>query len=396
MPSAEILAIGTELLLGVTLDTNTQYLARALRDTGVDLYRTTIIGDNEDRIATAVREAIERCNILITTGGLGPTVDDPTRQAVAKAINTELRFHPELWEQILERFSKFGRTPTENNRRQAYIPAGAIVIPNSVGTAPAFRVDKGTSTIICLPGVPREMEYIYLNEVRPFLKSHYHLQGIIRVHTLHLSGVGESQVDSWIAHLETLTNPTVGLSAHSGRIDIRITAKADDPEAADQMIAQLLPELRDLLGENLYGENETTLEAVIDEYLDVIGKRLTVMECGLGGLICDRLNALSTIPYCVQYNFDVPPIEDFKNRLEKQMKEHKAGIGIGIKLIPGMNTHTLYAIVLPYMDESCMFQYGGPSTLASLWASNYSLDLLRRTLKNNLQSMNKGVVIDHG
>ncbi len=141
MPSAEIIAIGTELLLGETTDTNTRFIAHALRSLGVDLYRTHTIGDNAGRIAQSVREALDRTDIVITTGGLGPTVDDPTRQAIAQALGLELEFHPELWEQIVARIARYGRTATENQKRQAYIPAGAIVIENPVGTAPAFIVE---------------------------------------------------------------------------------------------------------------------------------------------------------------------------------------------------------------------------------------------------------------
>ena len=154
MTSAEIIAIGTELLLGEIQDTNTHYLARTLRDDGIDLYRTTIVGDNLERIAQAIREATNRANIVITTGGLGPTVDDPTRQAVALAIGTGTEFRPELWDQIQARFKRFNRLATENNRRQAYIPSGAFAVENPVGTAPAFIVEKPGHVIISLPGVP--------------------------------------------------------------------------------------------------------------------------------------------------------------------------------------------------------------------------------------------------
>jgi len=141
MPTAEIIAIGTELLLGETADTNTRFIARTLRGLGVDLFRTSTIGDNAGRIAQAIREALARAEIVITTGGLGPTVDDPTRQAVAQAVGVELEFRPELWEQITARVARYGRTPTENQKRQAYIPKGAISIENPVGTAPAFIVN---------------------------------------------------------------------------------------------------------------------------------------------------------------------------------------------------------------------------------------------------------------
>ena len=139
MPSCEIITIGTELLLGEITDTNSRYMARALRDLGIDLYRKTTIGDNARRIAQAIQEALLRSDIIITTGGLGPTVDDPTREAVALAVGSQVEFRPELWEQIQRRFERFGRVPTENNKRQAYIPAGGIPVENAVGTAPAFR-----------------------------------------------------------------------------------------------------------------------------------------------------------------------------------------------------------------------------------------------------------------
>jgi molybdenum cofactor synthesis domain-containing protein len=141
MPSAEIITIGTELLLGEIVDTNSHYLARSLRDLGIDLYLTTTVGDNPGRIAQAIQHSLERAEIVITTGGLGPTVDDPTRQAVAQAAGVELEFRQELWEQVQARFRRFSRTPTENNRRQAYVPIGALAVENPVGTAPAFIVE---------------------------------------------------------------------------------------------------------------------------------------------------------------------------------------------------------------------------------------------------------------
>ena len=155
MPTAEIITIGTELLLGETIDTNTRYIARALRDKGVDLFRTSTIGDNPNRIAEIIREGLQRADIIITTGGLGPTIDDPTRNAIALAIGVETEFRPELWFQIKERFGRYGRTPTENNKRQAFVPKGAIAVENTVGTAPAFICELYDHVIIALPGVPR-------------------------------------------------------------------------------------------------------------------------------------------------------------------------------------------------------------------------------------------------
>jgi molybdenum cofactor synthesis domain-containing protein len=164
MPSAEIIIIGTEILLGEIVDTNAQYVARCLRDAGVDLYRKTTVGDNPRRIAQAIQQAMERCDIILTTGGLGPTVDDPTREAIALGVGVDVEYRPELWDQIQARFARYGRTPTENNKKQAYIPQGAIAVENPVGTAPSFIVERGEKCIFALPGVPSEMEFtIYIN-----------------------------------------------------------------------------------------------------------------------------------------------------------------------------------------------------------------------------------------
>src|SRR5919109_1871946 len=174
MPSAEIITIGTEILLGEIVDTNTRYIARTLRGMGVNIYRTITIGDNVERIAEAINHSMQRAEIVITTGGLGPTVDDPTREAVAKAAGVELEFREDLWAQVVAIISRYGREPSENQKRQAHIPKGSIAIPNPVGTAPCFIVensplpmgeaDEGVgvkeSVVISLPGVPNEMEHI--------------------------------------------------------------------------------------------------------------------------------------------------------------------------------------------------------------------------------------------
>ncbi len=204
MPVAEIITIGTEILLGEIIDTNAQFIARKLRDAGIDLFRKTTVGDNPGRIADAIRQALQRCDIVITTGGLGPTVDDPTRVAVAEAMNLELEYRPELWDQIQSRFKRFGRLPTENNMRQAYVPAGATAITNPVGTAPAFIVNSGDCSVISLPGVPREMEYLLEREVLPYLEMRFKNSGVIKARTLHTVGIGESRIDDLIGDLEKL------------------------------------------------------------------------------------------------------------------------------------------------------------------------------------------------
>ena len=239
MPTAEIITIGTEILLGEIVDTNTRHIALTLRDLGVDLYRTVTIGDNLERIATAIRESVGRNDIVITTGGLGPTVDDPTRQAVAKALGIETEFREELWQQVVLAISRYGRKPAENQRRQAVVPVGAIAVPNPVGTAPAFIVETERSAIISLPGVPNEMEHILHESIIPYLQRRYALRERIKVRVLHCAGLGEGSIDEKIGDLELLANPTVGLAAHTGIVDVRIAAKAETEDEGGALIAEV-------------------------------------------------------------------------------------------------------------------------------------------------------------
>src|SRR5512142_195214 len=292
MPAAELIAIGTELLLGEIQDTNTRYLARSLRDLGVDIFRATLIGDNTDRIAQVIREAMQRCQVIITTGGLGPTVDDPTRAAVAQALDVDVEFRPELWEQIQARFQRYGRPPSDNNRRQAWIPAGAIPVANPVGTAPAFICETVNACIISLPGVPREMEYLTQNAVIPYLRERFQLTGTIKARVLHVAGVGESTIDEWVGDLETNPNPTVGLLAHPGQVDIRITAKADSLAEADRMIAEMEARVRERIPEGLFGAYHETLERTGIQSLRDKEYSAALVECGLAGTLRGRMEHL--------------------------------------------------------------------------------------------------------
>ncbi|MCC6146141.1 MAG: CinA family nicotinamide mononucleotide deamidase-related protein [Anaerolineaceae bacterium] len=381
MPVAEIIAIGTELLLGEIQDTNTAYLARKLRDIGVDIYRATLVGDNETRIADLIREAAQRADIVITTGGLGPTVDDPTRQAVALAVDSPLEFRPELWEQILNRFTRFKRQPTENNRKQAYVPAIAEAIENPVGTAPSFLVDTGKDVIISLPGVPREMEEITERSVFPYLKERFALKGLIKIRILHLAGVGESLVDELIGDMETYTNPTVGLLAKSGQIDVRIAAKADSIEDADRKIAEVEKLLRTRLGDHIFGADEDTLEKLILEKLKQLSWKLAVVECSAEKILAPRLQSAGfweegNLIYetsCTQDQL-LTTMQSVKNRLNPE-------VVLGFSLEIGEERHSVYIVLLlPEGQQELMRYYGGPSGTAPLWLSTTALDCLRRNL----------------
>lgn len=278
--NAEIVTIGTELLLGEIVDTNSTYIARQLRDIGINVYYITTVGDNRERIAQALRTALGRSDVVITTGGLGPTVDDMTRQAAADATGRDLEFHPALLEEIAERFRQFGARMSDNNRVQAYIPAGALPVRNPYGTAPCFIVEDDMGMIISLPGVPREMKALLAETVVPYLRERSGGRGIIKALVLRTAGIGESHIDDLIGDLEYWSNPTVGLAAHTGQTDIRITARADTEAEADALIADAETIVRERLGGYIYGTDADPLEAALGERLAARGFRLAVSYTG--------------------------------------------------------------------------------------------------------------------
>ncbi len=362
------------------MDTNSRYIARRLRDAGIDLYRTTTVGDNAARIAQAVREALDRADIVITTGGLGPTVDDPTRKAIADAVGVPLEFRPELWKAIQERFAQYGRQPTENNRRQAFIPQGARVIPNPVGTAPAFAVETPDGVVISLPGVPREMEYLFTHEVLPYLQRRFDLRGVILARVLHTAGMPESALDEQIGDLERLSNPTVGLLAHPGQVDIRITAKAESEEAAQAMIAEVEAELRRRLGTRIYGVDGDTLEGAVAALLQAHGQTFSALEAGLGGELLRRVGKVAGF---LGGEMEATPLDEAallaKARNCCRLRQASWALGVSLFAAEGAN-RALVALARPEGDEVREFHFGGPPQMAPNWATNMALTLLRRRL----------------
>lgn len=291
--NAEIVSIGTELLLGEITDTNSAYIARELRDIGVSVYRMTTMGDNEGRITEAIRQSMSRADVVITTGGLGPTVDDVTRQAVAAATGRDLEFHQSLLDDIAARFAGFHSNMTENNRQQAWLPRDALLLENAVGTAPCFLVEHEGSVVISLPGVPREMRFVLATHVLPWLQQRYHL-GVIRAHVLRAAGIGESALDDLIGvDLLGARNPTVGLAAHSGVVDMRVTARAENESRANALIARVAEELRRRAGAWIFGVNEDTIEAALVERLRRGGRTLVLSETGIGHALVDRLGQVA-------------------------------------------------------------------------------------------------------
>jgi nicotinamide-nucleotide amidase len=378
MASAEIITIGTEILLGEIVDTNAQYIARTFRDYGIDLYWKTTVGDNIQRIAKAIQQGMNRADIIITTGGLGPTVDDPTREAVALAVGTETEYHPELWDQIQVRFQRYGRQPTENNRRQAYIPKSAIAVENPVGTAPAFIVDYNDHIIFSLPGVPKEMEYLMQNAVIPFLRQRYNLKGIIKARVIHTAGVGESQIDDLIGDLEKLNNPTVGLAAHSGQVDVRITAKAGSDHEADDMIAPIETMIRNKLSNWIYGVDQETLESTALQVLQAKGWSLAVVEAGLSGELIYRLASLPG-PFTGGEVLTAPPSADELLSITEACRQKRmAEVGLGVAIHPGSEKQEIYiALITPEGQLQYYRPYGGAPANAPRWALHNSLDVIR-------------------
>ena len=385
MAIAEIITIGTELLLGEIQDTNTRYIARNLRDYGFDIYRTTTVGDNPQRVAQAVRDAAGRAQIIITTGGLGPTVDDPTREAIALAMNVQLEFHPELWDQIIYRFNRFEREPTENNKRQAYLPAGSIAIENPVGTAPAFIAELGSSTIICLPGVPREMEFLMNSAVIPYLHQKFPSHGVIKTRVLHTIGTGESQVDELIGDLERSKNPTVGLLANPGQVDVRITAKAETEEQANDLIGRMEIITRKRLDNMIYACDDETLEEIIKQKLEKHTIFLNIIECGLNGTIAQKLKSVNApIKEAVQLP-DNCNILDLNINLHRLNKLHSNNFGMGVSLNKYSTHNRITLIILLILGEIMKeekFFFGGHHTMAINWATTIALDFLRKNLSD--------------
>ncbi len=380
MATAEILTIGTEILLGEIIDTNSRYIARKLRDHGIDIYWLSTVGDNPERIAEAIRQGMERSEIIISTGGLGPTIDDPTREAAALAAGVQTEFRPELWQQVQDRFARFGRTPTENNKRQAFVPHGAIAIENPVGTAPAFIVETKKNAFIALPGVPREMEHLMEHAVIPYLRERFGLQGLIKTRILRTAGAGESAIDQQIADLETLSNPTVGLSAHAGSVDIRITAKAENENDANQLIEPVEAELRLRLGDWIYGADEESLEDVALAHLKELNWTLAVVEAGTGGRLTQRL-AKSGHPAFLggEVLAEYPNQAQLVSTCRSFRQSRQADLCIGIALHRGEEKQDLLlGILSPVKERTINRSYGGPPKMASLWAVNLCLDMVRR------------------
>lgn len=386
---AEIIATGSELLLGEVVDTNSTYIARQLRDIGLNLYFKTVVGDNEQRMAEALRIALSRSDVIITTGGLGPTIDDVTRPAVARAVNRELVFREDLLDQIKARFHAYGVPMGENNRRQAYVPEGAIPIENPVGTAPSFIVEHNGKFIISLPGVPREMEYLIEQAVLPYLKMKLGLNEIILIRTLHTVGLGESRVNTLIGDLETAANPTVGLSAKAGQVDIRITAKAATRAEAEALNADMERRVRERLNRDIFGADDDTLENVVARLLSDRQLTLASVEFGMGGLLGGRLAKVGQAfrGGLMLSQSDASDLDAAINAAREVRVTQASDLGLSAILrdVPDGKGQKWFVALVSANDQQTLERgFGGHTGIAAQWASTAALGLVWRQLINQL------------
>ncbi|AII47784.1 damage-inducible protein CinA [Synechococcus sp. KORDI-52] len=289
----EILCVGTELLLGDILNGNARWIAEQLACLGLPHYRQTVVGDNKDRLVAAVREASQRCRVLVTTGGLGPTPDDLTTEALAAAFETPLEERPELWLEIQRKLSAGGRAVALSNRSQAYFPRGAEILPNPKGSAPGMIWSpRPDFTILTFPGVPSEMQAMWTETAVPWLQANAGTSGVFVSRQLRFSGIGESDLAERVADLLTSTNPTVAPYASLGDVKLRLTACAPTADAAAQMLVPLEAELRRRTGDHCYGVDEDSLASVVIDLLRHRHQTMAVAESCTGGGLAAALTAV--------------------------------------------------------------------------------------------------------
>jgi nicotinamide-nucleotide amidase len=285
---AEILSIGTELLLGQIVDTNANYLAQQLPALGLDLYYVSQIGDNLQRLADAFRRALERSDVIITSGGLGPTEDDLTREAIAEVMGEQLEIQPHLVAELRSFFVRRGRKMPDRNVKQATtIPSGTY-LPNPVGTAPGWWVERNGKVIVSMPGVPHEMHKMWAEQAEPRL-ARLITGGVIVSRTLKLAGIGESHAEEALGELTHSTNPTLATYAKSDGIHLRLTAKAAIRTTAEQQLDEFEPRVRARVAEWVFGGESDTFPAAVGALLRARSLTLSVAESATGGQLASLI-----------------------------------------------------------------------------------------------------------
>lgn len=303
LPSAtirtcEILCVGTELLLGDIINTNAAFLSKRLAALGISVYHQSVVGDHADRLRSALTDAFEghgrpAADLVILSGGLGPTYDDMTKETVAAFFGREMYTHEESLERIRSYFERTGRVMTPNNAKQAQMPTGATVFPNDYGTAPALAVSDGKRTAILLPGPPAELEPIFDELVVPYLQRY--TDGVLVSHNIHIMGLGESAVETALGDLMvSAQNPTVAPYCKAGEVRLRVTAKAENAVTADEMCAEMIERIRKTdVDPYIYGIDVETPEAALFKLMKNEGLTLATAESCTGGMLGERMTAIA-------------------------------------------------------------------------------------------------------
>ena len=292
--SAEILCVGTELLIGDIVNTNAAYLSRRLAALGIGVFRQSVVGDNSKRLAEDLRSALDRVDLVVTSGGLGPTYDDLTKETAAAVFGREMTLHEASLARIERYFAESGRVMTDNNRKQAMMPEGAVVFPNDYGTAPALAlVREDGKTLVMLPGPPRELEPIFREQVEPFL--HERCDAILFSRNIHIAGLGESAVENALPkELLDSTNPTLAPYCTAGEVRLRVTAKAEDEQGAKALCDAMIDRIQaTAVAPYIYGIDIPSPEAALLAALQERCLTVATAESCTGGLIAKRLTDIA-------------------------------------------------------------------------------------------------------
>ncbi|KKM08738.1 damage-inducible protein CinA [Clostridiales bacterium PH28_bin88] len=343
---AELVFTGTELLLGQIVNTNAQYLSKELAAIGIDVYYHVTVGDNLARLVSTIRQAQGRSDLVIVGGGLGPTEDDLSREALAEALGVPLEEDPEVMAVLRQFFERRGYPMPENNRKQALVPREGMILPNPIGTAPGLLLEHEGKTFVLLPGPPREFRLMVSEQLLPYLvKVNRGQDAVIRSRVLKIIGVGESMLEERVKDLLGSANPTLAPTAKPGEVHLRITAKAPGVPEADALIAELESKLRERLARNIYGVDQETLEGVVGGLLVKKGLTLGAAESCTGGLLAHRLTnipgssayfKLGVVAYDNRWKVNILRVdEELLSRFGAVSPEVASAMATGIRLIAG-------------------------------------------------------------
>ncbi|MDW0109162.1 competence/damage-inducible protein A [Sporosarcina aquimarina] len=410
---AEIIAVGSELLLGQITNTNAKFISALLADNGIDVHYQTVVGDNPQRLENAIRIAEDRADLIIFSGGLGPTKDDLTKETIAKHIGAELISNEHALQSIQAYFERTGREMTENNKKQALVLSGSTVLENRFGMAPGMAAKANDKTYILLPGPPHEMEPMFRNEAIPFLQHAIGSQDIIVSKVVKFYGIGEAELEHRVQKLlEAQTNPTIAPLASKDAVTLRLTAKANTADAAQQLIEPVLAELYSQVGQYIYGTDEDTLSSKAASLLTEMRLTISAAESLTAGLFTALLGDEPGISSSLKGGMIVYTREAKVNQLgidEKLLDEHgvvssecaealaekvrerfQTDIGIGLTGAAGPDQHDGAAAGTVWIgvaknghSKSFQLRLSGSRNSNRLRAANYALYYLIRDLESN-------------